>query len=368
VIAAPDAALLRLYSTAGVTVKTKHSIAVVAITALLASCSSTRIGNPRRDYEAVELNRVYPHPSESELRGQKTEVVLANRYTGDLPEAEVGRAMATLQRKLERILGEAGVGVIDRGIHDLAVVREELEAAEGARGSNEFTGADWALVSRMTRFRQWANYAPPRRLFKNEEQLEQEPGTCEHYGEIELEIKVFAVPTDDVAHTTFTLRNSGDFDEKNRDASCPISQTREEVFLEEILEEALPCLDLPLKKRFPPRGYVEEHRVSMTEDAHIFRTSLGKRNGARRDLELDIFRVQYMTARDGRRLRDARRIGGGRISDEIGDDYSWITVDVDALEQPILSGDLVRGVYENSIATRFELRRCGEILTLQGQE
>jgi hypothetical protein len=343
-------------------------IAVGGITALLLGCGATRIGNPSQDYEPVELNRVYPHPSDRELHGQKTEVVLASRYARDLPEEEVGRALTTLQRSLEHTLGEAGVGVIDRGIHDLAAVREELEAAESARGSNEFTGADWALVSRITRFRQWAVYEPPRGLFKSEEELAGEPGTCKHHGTIEAEVKVFAIPTDDVARTTFTLRSSGELSTKEHDTICPISQIRREVFLEEILEDALPCLELPLKRRFPPRGYIEEHRVSPGEDAHIFRTSLGERNGARPGLELDILRVQYMTAADGRRLRDERRIGGGRISDEIGDGYSWITLDAGSLEQPILAGDLVRVVYENSLTTRFELRRCKEILTVEGQK
>lgn len=338
------------------------------VAVLLFACATTEIGNPSQDYEPVELNRVYPYPSDQELQGQKTEVVLASRYTRDLREVEVGRAVATLQSSLERTLAEGGVGVIDRSIHDLAVVREELEAAEGTRGSNAFTGADWALVSRMTRFRHWASYEPPSGLFKSEEELADKPGTCEHRGEVEAEIKVFAIPTDDVAHTTFTLRSSGEYSKKDHDESCPISQTRKEIFLEEILEEALPCLDLPLKRRFPPRGYVEEHRISPTEDAHIFRTSLGKRNGAKEGLELDVLRVQFMTARDGRRLRDERRIGGGRISSEIGDDHSWITVDVGSLEQPVLAGDLVRVVYDSSLTKRFELRRCGEILTVQGQE
>ena len=83
----------------------KRSIAVGGIVGVLLGCASTQIGNPNRDYEPVELNRVYPYPSDQELRGQKTEVVLASRYTRDLPEAEVGRAMARLQRELERILG-----------------------------------------------------------------------------------------------------------------------------------------------------------------------------------------------------------------------------------------------------------------------
>jgi hypothetical protein len=346
----------------------KRCIAVGGIAALLFGCAATQIGNPSKDYELVELNRVFPYPSDRELRGQKTEVVLASRSTRDLPEEQVGRALSSLQRSMERTLGEAGVGVIDRGIHDLAAVREELEAAEGAQGSNEFTGADWALVSRITRFRQWADYEPPRGLFKSKEELRDEPGRCEHHGAIEAEIKVFAIPTDDVARTTFTLRSSGERSSEERDASCPISQTHKEVFLEQILEDALPCLDLPLKRRFPPRGYVDEHRVSPGEDAHIFRTSLGRQNGARPGLEVDVFRVQFMTAEDGRRLRDERRIGGGRISDEIGDGYSWITLDGGDLEQPILSGDLVRVVYENSLTTRFELRRCKEILTVEGQE
>ena len=145
------------------------------------------------------------------------------------------------------------------------------------------------------------------------------------------------------------------------------SDARKQLFLEEILDEALPCIDTTIKNRFAPKGYVEEHRVDEQGSTHIFRTSLGERNGAQAGLELRILRVQYMTTGDGRKARDEREIGRGVITSEIGEDHSWISVKTSAIQQPLLEGDLVRGVYKDSFTSGLGFGKCGSILSVEGE-
>lgn len=354
----------------GAVVRKRAHTRVTALAGVLAAvfflaCAGQRIGDPSA-YAPVTLNRVFPYPSEQELAGQKIEVVLAAQYTDELPRERVGTTTTGLLAVVDRYLSQAGAGVIDRSIHDLETVRDELEAAERRRGINGFTGADWAIVARTDKFRHWSEYVPPSSLFKNEEELQQDPGTCKHYGEVEARLRAFEIPTDDVAQATYTLRHADMFEESQFDQSCPLDGTRELIFLEDVLKEALPCLEVPLKNGFAPIGYIEEHRIDADAGKHIYRTSMGEKDGALPGLELEIYRVQFMTTRDDERIRDERLMGHAVVTEQIGKSHSWILVDQADLSQSILAGDLVRAVYSDSQWSALGTGLCKRALVVHG--
>ncbi len=329
---------------------------------LLTACAGNQIGSPT-DYESVQLNRVYPYPSPEEVARQKTQVVLASHYTTELPAEVVGESMTAVQQDLLALLDEAGARVIDRSLDDLAEIRRDMTAAYRKRKSKY--DADRALVSRISRYDHYASYDPPSGLFKSEEELAAEPGTCTHTGEIEVDIKALAIPTDETARATFTLRNKTEFEQEDFDESCPIEDERRIALLEEALQEAMPCLAVPVKNEFAPRGYIEEHRQSGAGNVHIFKTSLGAKNGAKEGLELAIFRVQYMTTADGQQDREERQIGTAIISDQIGPDHSWVLIDVGNVEQKVLAGDTVRAVYADSFTADLGIGGCSSMLETQ---
>ena len=338
-------------------VKIRRLLPVAA--ALLAACAGNQIGSPQ-DYDSVELNRVYPYPSPEELGRQKTEVVLASHYTTELPAEIVGESMTAVQQEMLRILSEAGARVIDRSLDDLKTVRRDMTRAYKARRSRY--AADRALIARISRYEHSASYEPPSGLFKSDEELSAEPGTCSHVGEVQVDIKALAIPTDETAQATFTLRNSVELSEADHDEECPIENSRRIALLEEALAEALPCLAIPVKNQFAPRGYIEEHRKSDAGDINIFKTSLGSKNGAREGLELSIFRVQYMTTADGQQDREERRIGQAVISDQIGPNQSWVLIDVANVEQKVLAGDTIRAVYSDTFTAGLGIGKCSDML------
>lgn len=331
--------------------------------AALAACAGNQIGSPG-DYDPVPLNRVYPYPAPEELARQKTEVVLASHYTTELPRKTVGHAMTVVQQELLRVLREAGARVDDRSLDDLGRVRSELTRRYQSRGSKR-DEAGSVLVTRIARYEHRAHYEPPSGLFKSEEELAAEPGTCTHEGEVGVDVKHLVIPTDEVARATFTLASSADFSQQDFDESCPISDERRQALLEEAIQKGLHCLDVPVKNEFAPRGYVEEHRQSSAGDVHIYRTSMGRRNGAREGLELSIFRTQYMTTANGQKARESRRIGKAVISDQIGEDFSWVLIDVGSVEQQVLAGDMVRAVYEGKLTTDLGFGGCSSMLTAE---
>ena len=330
--------------------------------AALAACAGNQIGSPT-DYDPVELSRVYPYPSPEELGRQKTEVVLASLHTTEFPQDVVGESLTAVQQSLIALLHEAGARVIDRSLDDLGSVQKDMTRAYEERSSRY--EADLALISRISRYEHRASYEPPSGLFKSEEELAAEPGTCTHVGEIVIDVKALAVPTDETARATFTLRNNAEFEAADSDTACPIEDARRIALLEEALQEALPCLAIPIKNQFAPRGYLEEHRRSNAGDVDIFKTSLGSKNGARPGLELSISRVQYMTTADGQQDREEHEIGTAVISDQIGPDHSWVLIDVGNLEQKVLAGDTVRAVYSDTFTAGLGLGKCSHILQQQ---
>ena len=317
--------------------------AIVGLVALTTACASTRIGSPD-DYTPVPLNRVYPYPSDEELAQQTTAVALTASYSEELSEDEVGDATNEVQTRLERYLGEAGADV----------TRE---------AGSDFGDADWAIVVRVTRFGHTSAYAPPTSLFKNEEELKDEPGTCTYTGEVEVDLRTYRAPDREHARGGYRLHHTDDFSEKQFDDACPLSDSRRQVLLEDTLNDAIPCLQVPIKNRFSPRGYVVEQRASEAGDKQIYKTSLGRTNGARAGLELELFRVQHMTTDAGHDVRQERKIAEGVVTDQNGEDYSWISLKPRSLEQPLLAGDLVRGVYDDTLAAGLGLGKCKRILT-----
>ena len=98
----------------------------------------------------------------------------------------MNRAMYAVQQSLREFLTEAGAGVVDRSTQSLREVRRELSAA---RRREEGSGAEWAIVSHVSRFAHRSEYSPPTGLFKSAEELQDEPGECTHYGEIEVDLR-----------------------------------------------------------------------------------------------------------------------------------------------------------------------------------
>ena len=135
--------------------------------------------------------------------------------------------------------------------------------------------------------------------------------------------------------------------------------------MDEVLEEALVCIGTSIKNQFAPRGYLEEHRVSDSGDAHIYKTSLGRANGARPGINLSIFRVQYMTTNDGKQEREERRIGEAVVTDELGENFSWVSVNPGNLEQSLLAGDMVRAVYTDPLTADLGFGGCSKILSVE---
>ena len=318
-------------------------VVMPAVGVLAVACAGNQIGSPT-DYNPQPLDRVFPYPSPDELARQKTEVYLASHYTSELAADVVGPSMTLVQQDLLRVLDEAGARVIDRSLDDLKTVRKDLTKQYKERGEKYVV--DSALVSRISRFDHTATYEPASGLFKSEEELAGEPGTCTHVASIEVDVNHLVIPTEDVPRTTFTVRNQIEMEEKQMDESCPIEEDRKQQLLDEAFREALPCLATPVKNEFAPRGYIEEHRMSLSGDFHIYKTSFGRSNGAKPGLRLTIFRTQYVTSPEGDRTRRDKAIGYAVVSDQIGKDFSWILIG--DVEEEVLAGHMVRAVYEDS--------------------
>jgi hypothetical protein len=72
-----------------------------------------------------------------------------------------------------------------------------------------------------------------------------------------------------------------------------------------------------------------------------------------------------MTTTDGRQAREPRRIGKAVITDEVGENFSWASIDLGNLEQSVLAGDMVRAVYSDTLAAGLGFGRCSNIMKVE---
>jgi hypothetical protein len=296
---------------------------IAALAVLLAACATGSVGEPEQ-YQPVPLNKVYPYPSAEELSEITSRVSLARRSAAGLPTDQVETSFLLIEQRLSGFLDETGAGIVDRG-------------------------GDYVLLADISGFEYSASWKKPTNwLFKSEEEMASKPGTCTHRAEVVIGVEAFRGSERQHPAKSYTLRHSGEGKTENLDRTCPYGDLQRQTLFEGVIEEALQCLRIPVQNFFAPRGHVLEHRQTAEGGDHIFKTSLGSEQGVGASQRVEIYRVQLSTAADGSRARDERMIAEGEVTDGVGPDHSWISVDPSKASQPLLDGDAVRPVYRET--------------------
>ena len=343
--------------------------ALIAVTAFaLGACASTQIGSSD-EYERVSMNKVFPYPEEAETSQRQVSVVLSQSYTSELPRTVVGEAMAQAQTTLARFMTEAGAGIADSGIDAGDLFTKGVRSSPETGDEVPPQGPSHALITSFSKYEYTREYAKPVNLFfKSEEEMAKKPGKCTHRVEFTLAMAVYEIPP--AGHPmemvkSFTLADSGEDKIGDLDTSCPYSEGEKRVQFEEVLREALECMELPIRNAFAGSGYITEHRRQIDGNKNVFKTGLGSSRGAQKGLDVEVFRVLVSTAEDGSRSLQEIKIAEGVISNQIEADSSWILIDLEKVRQPILQGDLARIVYRKGLGSNLPGfgRSCSGVLS-----
>jgi len=339
------------------------SLGILAIVAGSFGCASSRIADLDA-YEKIPMNRVVPYPTEKELRKRAFEIVVVDRPSAGFDDETLEIPRAQVRRGLERIAAGAGAGIIERSLHDVSAIRTEAILSElDSRAADAVTGADYALATRFSTYRYASTWEKPFRfLWESAEDLAAKPGACDHTAEVEFDIQMIQIGTNDRIEKTFALEHSAEQTTKDIDSDCPITPAKLSVLYEKALDEALGCLELPLGRLLSPRGHISAHRKAPEAERHIFRVSLGSAQGIQQGDTVEIRREQRTMSPSGEELRTERVLSLGRVTDQITPQASWIAVDLSKVTGEILEGDVVRPVESESLLASLSGPNCESIL------
>jgi len=343
-----------------------HRSAVLALATLVlggTGCVSPRVLNIDA-YQDVPINRVVPYPTMEELADRAFEIVIVDRPSPGIDDRRLETARAQMRRGLEKISTNAGAVVIDRKLQDLSEQRTEGAPAElPGRRNASVTDADYALAARFSVYRYSSTWTKPSKfLWQSEKHVAGKPGHCLHRVEVEVDVQVIKMGTNDNIERTFVLEHQVEQTNKDLDPACTIAPVTLNVLFETVLDDVLVCLKRPLSARLAPRGHTSAHRKAPEAERHLYLISLGSRQGILPGDTVEIRREQRSQSPTGEEERTERVLTLGRVSDQVMAESSWVAFDPSKVDGEILDGDVVRPRDDQSLLSSLSGPNCGSIL------
>lgn len=351
---------------AGLVVRLTVCVAVFGFVLGHLGCIASRVSDLEA-YQKIPMDRVVPFPLEAELRKRAFEIVVVVRPSEGIDDTMLEIPRAQLRRGLEKIATDAGAVIIDRWDQSLADSSTEPVPSEvEALSAEAVRHADYALATRFSTYRHTSTWKKPFKfLWQSPEDVAAKRGTCHHLVEVEFDLRVIEVGTNDRVEQTFVLSHTVEQRNKDLDSACTIAPVTLTVLFETALDEALSCLQMPLGRLLSPRGHISAHRKAREAERHIFRVSLGSAQGIEEGDTVEIRREQRAMSPSGEISRSERVISLGRVTDQISAEMSWIAIDLAKATDEILEGDVVRPIEHESLLASLSGPNCGSILELR---
>lgn len=350
----------------GLAVRIPVGVAIFGFVVSGFGCVSSRVSDLNA-YQKIPMNRVVPYPSEDELRKRAFEIIVVDRPSVGIDDTMFEIPRAQVRRGLEGFAAAAGATVIDRSIRDPSAIRAEGVASElEGRAANAVIGADYALATRFSVYRYSSTWNKPFKfLWQSSEAVAARPGTCNHTVEVEFDVQVIRIGTIDRVEKTLALKHTAEQQNRDLDSACTISPATLSVLFETAVDEALRCLHLPLGLLLSPRGHVTAHRKAPEAERHIYRISLGSVQGIVYGDTVEIRREQRAMSPSGEESRSERVISLGRVTDQVGEQMSWVAIDPLKATDEIFAGDVVRPIENESLLATLSGPNCREILEVR---
>jgi hypothetical protein len=337
--------------------------ATLGLILAISGCLSSRISN-LDGYQVIPMNRVVPYPDAEEFRKRAFEIVIVDRPSTGIDDSTLKKARAQVHRGIEKIAANAGASLIDRSLQDLRALRTEGVLSElDGRDNQAVIGADYALATRFSTYRYSSTFKKPFKfLWQSEADIAGKPGTCSHVVEVEVDVQIIEIGTNDHVDKTFALKHHLEQKNKDLDSACTIAPVTLNVMFESVLDDALRCLTLPLAARLAPRGHITEHRKAPESERHLYRMSLGTVQGILPGDSVEIRREQRAMSPTGEESRSERVLSLGGVSDQVMAEYSWVAIDPAKATGEILEGDVVRPIEKEGLLASLSGPNCGSIL------
>ena len=328
-------------------------LSIVVASGLITGCFG---GNNIKDPMAFDkrpLVKASIMPTKAQLNGAKTRVIVFGIDDKDVSLARRAKLGAAISNKIETILADTGVELVDRNL--AKKLQKEISLAE-LKGNSDYKGpevADFSITGKIisTNFSQ--KYTAASSWVDTKKVVHRVPARCKYTVQLEGSLKVHALPAlrmvdtitiKDIESQTQDLTGSSYY-QYYRNKSCPTyNSTQISSLASAAAIDAINSSKNNLKNNFSPRGYVTEYRAK--EDKHIIKITIGKKAGVKEGQEVQI--LQSFTNEDqltGRSNIEERVLVKGAVSNQVGNNYAWIVVDDPKKANRIRLGDTVKVRY-----------------------
>lgn len=332
----------------------RNNLFIIVATLMLSACgSSTQI----KDFEAYQkapLVKASIMPSKAQLSRDRSRVVILDINDGDVDLAKKSKLGMILRKKIEGLLAESGVDVIDRKL--AATLRKEIMLAE-MKGIHEYKGpevADFSVTGDVAAVNFSTSYIKASTWVDKKGESHYSPPRCRYSIQFEGHLKIHALPSLRVVDAIKMDESESRSHEVSRySRSCPAySKEQLQSLIAETGIEAINDSAIDLKNNFAPQGYVTESRFY--DGRNIFKITIGGQVGVKEGQAAHV--IQFFKNEDaltGETSIEELKLASAIVSNNVGRKYAWIIVDDEEKAKRIRLGDAVKIHFEGSWLSSF---------------
>lgn len=307
-----------------------------ALVLLLGGCASAVVD--LSGYREVPMASADVMPSPEQVQARRTKVVVLE-VDDRAVRSRMGDAGALKQRKLEDVLTEGGVEIIDRQL--AGTLRQEIALAESrGDGQSSYTGpevAQFAIRGFINDVGASSNYNAPSQFCDKKGKCTYVPASCNYSGTASGALRVYELPSLRLINT-FNLKGNAT---SSTDGGCYSSPGQLAGVARAALEDAVHDSRFDLHNFFAPKGYVSEKRIQ--DKKAVFKVLMGRQNGLKPEDPVVFYTVQQSENRLTRKVeRTEIQVATGVVSNMVGEDFAWVIPNASDKPEAIRLGDYVR--------------------------
>jgi hypothetical protein len=313
-----------------------YSSLLIAAVLLTSGCATTALN--LAEYRPASLAQADVMPSPEQAIGRRTQVVLL-----DIDDSAVRSRMSDAgllkMRKLEAVLTDGGVEVVDRAL--ASRLRQEIALAE-ARGDAQsgYSGpevAQFAIRAFLTDVGASYRYTQPTEYCDKKGKCTQVLASCNYTGSASGSLRVYELPSLKLLNT-FNLRGGAS---SSTSGGCYDNRVAMTSVARSAVEDAVDDNRVDLQNFFAPKAYVAEKR--MRDQKAIFKVMMGRAQGIRSEDKVIFYTVRLTENPLTRRTeREELVIASGLVSDLVAEDHAWIIAEERNRSESVRLGDFVR--------------------------
>ncbi|WP_027367610.1 hypothetical protein [Desulfocurvibacter africanus] len=310
----------------------------------LAGCAPT-ISN-LAEYRAIPLSQADYLPSVEQLKTQKIKIVVFPLSEGATHMAKRSNLGTVTAETIESKLSGGTVEIVDR--QSAKKLQQEVMLSE-ITNQGTYNGpevADFAISGNIDKATFGYQYTAAYTYRDSQGKTYDYPAAYHFSAIVSGKIKIFQLPSLKVVKT-ITFTDSVGMSEDAHDRV--ITGRTGTALVIQAATDAIHSARFELKNFFAKKGYVLEKRAKKNDKA-IYKVNLGTEDGLKTGDVCQIYTLsKSVNALTREESTEEFLLGEGKVSNQMGANYSWLVVRDSDLQSPIRLGDYVKAKYSKSL-------------------